>query len=509
MTTGTLTPELQAFADTVVERKLKNGLTVLMIPREGVATVHFAMAFGVGAVDEPDGRTGIAHLYEHMAFKGTEVVGTKGWRKERPLLRKLDALDAAMMAERARGLAADTGRIDRLKRSFDKIEARAEKLVEPNEFDRVYARSGGQWLNAFTSQDMTCYIIALPSNRVRLWTAMEGARVRCPVLRQFYRERNVVIEELRIGRDNPHWRLYEELEVLAFTAHPYRVPVVGWLSDLQRMTRADLEGFFRSRYRPDRAVIAAVGAIGKDTFRLIEREFSGWKVPGEPPRPVVTVEPEQNGERRAAVHMQANPALAIGWPIPTWGHADKAALDALSSILGNGQSSRLHTGLVKKRRVAVSAAAFTEFPGERYPNLLTAMAWPLAPHTPAECEAAVYEEIEAVIRDGVTPREVAKVANLLEAQRFQQLQDNTFMAAELAGAQATLGDWRTRLRWVGDLRKLTPDDVLRVARAYLMPRRRSVVTLLPTESPGQPGLGVPASAGTPGPGPVLPEHPDA
>jgi len=504
MTTTALTAELQSFADTVVERKLKNGLTVLLIPREGVATVHFAFAFGVGAVDEPDGRTGIAHLYEHMAFKGTEAVGTKSWRKERPLLRKLDEMDGAMMAERARGPAADAGRLERLKKRFDRVEAQAEKLVEPNEFDAVYARHGGQWLNAFTSQDMTCYIIALPSNRVRLWTAMEGARVRMPILRQFYRERNVVIEELRIGRDSPQWRLYEELGVLAFTAHPYRIPVVGWLSDLQRMTRTDLEGFFRSRYRPDRAVIAAVGAIGKDTFKLIEREFSGWKVPGEPARPVVTVEPEQNGERRAVIHMQANPALAVAWPIPTWGHPDKAALDALSSVLGNGLSSRLHAGLVKKRRVAVSAAAFTEFPGERYPNLLTIMAWPRAPHTPAECEAAAYEEIETVTRDGVSPREVTKVANLLEAQRFQQLQDNTFMAAELAGAQATLGDWRTRLRWVGDLRKLTPDDVLRVAREYLVPRRRSVITLLPTGSPASTPA-VPAASIDP----LLPEHPDA
>jgi predicted Zn-dependent peptidase len=203
--------------------------------------------------------------------------------------------------------------------------------------------------------------------------------------------------------------------------------------------------------------------------------------------------------------MQANPALGAAWPVPTWGHADKAALDALASILGNGNSSRLHAGLVKQRQIAVATGAFTEFPGERYPNLLTAIVWPRHPHTPAECETAVTEEIDRLVKDGVPARELEKAVNMLEAQRFGQLQDNTWMAAELASAQASLGDWRTRLRWVGELRALAPGDIVRVAGTYLVPRRRSVMTILPGESAAAPVT----VASVPSAGPLLPEHPDA
>ncbi|MEK7766161.1 MAG: insulinase family protein, partial [bacterium] len=192
----TLPPELAAFAAGVKQRTLPNGLTALVVPRRGSATVHFAIAFGVGAVDEPEGRSGIAHLYEHMAFKGTPRIGTRNWPRERALLARLDALDEALALERARH-APDARKLARLKKTFDRTEAQAEKLVVPNELDELYQRNGAKGLNAYTSKDATVYIVNLPANRMALWAAIEGERVRTPVLRQFYRERNVVIEELR------------------------------------------------------------------------------------------------------------------------------------------------------------------------------------------------------------------------------------------------------------------------------------------------------------------------
>jgi predicted Zn-dependent peptidase len=487
--TRTLPPELQALAGQVVERTLPNGLKLYCVPRPGVATVHFAMAFGVGGVDEQEGRSGVAHLYEHMAFKGTATLGTRNAAKERVLLARLDTLDEERLAESARGVHADAEKLKRLKAEFDRVEAEAESLVVPNEFDEVYARNGAKGLNAYTSKDRTVYIIALPGNRARLWAAMEGARVKGPVLRQFYRERNVVLEELRRYDDIPSWRMYDALSSLAFPAHPYRTPIIGWKSELEKLTRRDLEEFFLARYRPDRAAICAVGAVEPATmFKLLAAEFGSWKAHGPRPRPVVTEEGEQRGERRAVERMPTNPLVATGWPIPTWGHPDKAAVDVLSAVLGRGESSRLHTALVKEQQTAVYVGAFTEFPGERYANLLTVVAAPQAPHGPAAVEAGIQAEVARLQADGLTARELAKAVNLLEASIFQQLADNTNMAASIAGAQATLDDWRMPLYWVAEARALTTDALRDAARKYLTPDHRNVVTILPPDAVASAGV---------------------
>ncbi len=477
-----LSPDLKAFAGRVVERKLPNGLTCLIVPRRRSATLHFAIGFGVGGVDEDAGRSGIAHLYEHMAFKGTRDVGTTDADAEEKILAKLDVLDARMLAEKAKHAGADAKQLAAWKKEFDRLEARAEQLVDEEGMDELYARNGAKGLNAYTAKDLTVYIVSLPSNRARLWAALEAGRVKAPVLRQFYRERNVVIEEMRRYDDMPNWRLYDGLPMLAFAAHPYRTPIIGWPSDVERMTRRDLEDFFRSRYRPDKATIAVVGDCDPDEmFALIRKEFGDWTAPDAPPRPVTTVEPEQRGERRMEQRMQASPLLGISWPVPTWGHADKTAIDALTTILGSGESSRLNTALVKRDKVAVQAAAFTGFPGERYPNLLTVYAVPLAPRTVADVEAAVDAQVAQLAADGPTPAELEKAVNMKEAEIFRKLGDNSDLAVVLADAHASLGDWQLPLRQIGWLRALTPSDVQRVAGAYLVAHRKNVVTILPRE----------------------------
>ncbi len=477
-----LTPDLKAFAGRVVRTQLANGLTVLIVPRRRSATLHFAIAFGVGGVDEEAGRSGIAHLYEHMAFKGTRDVGTTDAASEEKILAKLDLLDARMQAEKAKNDGADAKKLAGWKKEFDRLEARAEALVDEEGMDELYARNGAKGLNAYTAKDLTVYIVSLPSNRARLWAALEAGRVKAPVLRQFYRERNVVIEEMRRYDDMPNWRMYDALPMLAFAAHPYRTPIIGWKSDVERMTRKDLEEFFRSRYRPDKATIAVVGDCDPDEmFALIRREFGNWTGPAEAPRPVTTVEPEQRGERRMEQRMQASPLLGIAWPVPTWGHPDKTAIDALTTILGAGDSSRLNSALVKRDRIAVQAAAFTGFPGERYPNLLTVYAVPLAPRTVAEVEAAVDAEIAKLAADGPTKPELEKAVNMKEAEIFRKLGDNSDLAVVLADANASLGDWQLPLKQVGWLRALTPADVKRVAAEYLVAHRKNVVAILPKE----------------------------
>lgn len=478
-----LPPELAAFAKQVHQRTLPNGLTVLVVPRRGSATLHFAIAFGVGGVDEPEGRSGIAHLYEHMAFKGTPRIGTRNWAKERRLLARLDELDEARKAEEARP-APGAGRIARLTKDFDRTEAAAEKLVVPNELDEIYQRNGAKGLNAYTSKDATVYIVNLPANRLKLWTAIEGERVRTPVLRQFYRERNVVLEEMRRCEDLPSWRLYDALCLHAYAAHPYRTPIIGFKSDVERMTRRDLESFFRSRYRPERAVAVIVGAIEPEAaFRAVAGAFGSWRAGGPPPRPLSTVEPEQRGERRAVEHMDANPQVGMAWPIPTWGHPDKAALDALAGVLGKGDSSRLHVALVKEQQLAVNVFAYPDYPGERFARLFLVAAVPRDPHGPEACERAIDGEIDRLIAGGVSAREMEKTANAMEADIFKGLTDSASLASGLAHSQAVTGDWKKPLELVTVLRALKPDDLVRVAKTYMVPAKRSVVTIRKPESP--------------------------
>ncbi len=479
---GGIPPDLRRFARGVIREKLPNGATILVVPRRFSATAHFAIAFVAGGVDEPEGRSGIAHLLEHMAFKGTERIGTRNWAREKPLLARLDALDAEIRAETAKGAGSGPGRLKRLRTRFEQVEKKAEALGVASEFDELYSRNGARGLNAYTSKDATVYIVNLPANRTPLWAITEAQRLKRPVMRQFHRERNVVLEELRRYDDMPNWRLLDSLPGLAFSAHPYRIPVIGWQSDLERMTRPDLVEFFRAHYRPEKAVLAAVGDVHPGRLlKLIRREFGPWRAPVPAPRPITTAEPEQRGERRAVQHMQSNPLLGMAWPIPTWGHPDKPALDALAAIFSRGDSSRLHVSLVKRKRIAVAVQAMTEFPGERYPNLFAIVAVPRAPHSAEESERAIEEEIGRLARGGPSRREIEKVANLVESDIFQRLGDSSGLAAALAHTEAVCGDWSVPLRSLREMRELGPADISRVTREYLIPAKRNVLVIGPRE----------------------------
>ena len=471
-----LSPELASFAGRVVERRLPNGLTVLVYPRRTSATAHFAMAFRAGAVDEPEGRSGMAHLYEHMAFMGTPEFGTRNWPREKKLLDRLDVLDASIKAARLE--KRDKGAA-RLEGEFKRVEEAADKFMVQGALDDLYSSNGARGLNAFTSNDETCYIVSLPSNRLELWTTMESRRVVAPVLRHFFRERNVVIEELRIYDDSPNGRLFDLLPQIAFTAHHYRVPVIGWKSDLEEMAPQDLREFFQTYYRPDRAVIAVVGDVDPAQFlRLVRRDFGSWKG-GPEPRPMSTVEPEQRGERRATEYMQSNPLVAMGWPVPTWGHPDKVAVEAMTRLLGRGESSRLHTALVKRDKIAVTASAFNEYPGSRYPHLLGLFGAPRAPHTADEVEQALVREAYRLKDEPVTAREMEKTISMMEADILRQLSENWWLPNSLAGTHVVSGDWRNLLYTVEWIRALTPADIQRVANSYLVPQKRTVVQVLP------------------------------
>ena len=475
-------------ADRVVEQKLANGLTVLMVERHQTPVVSLNMTFGVGGVNEQVGQTGLAHLYEHMAFKGTRTVGTKNYEKERPVLEEWYRVGTEL-EQRQRALARrsqerpvnpdDQAAIEGLQTQFTELQEQAGQFVAGNEMALLYQRHGGVGLNAATGKDLTRYMINLPANRLPLWAALEADRMAHPVLREFYKERGVVMEERRLRNDDsPSGLLFETFTSAAFRAHPYGIPTIGWESDILSLTPADTEAFFKAHYGPGNATIAIVGDIHpQDVMILIEQTFG--KIPAAPPQaPIITVEPPQRGERRVEVEFDAEPSVAIGFHKPALGHPDDYVFDVIDTVLSDGLTSRLYANLVREKRIAASVNCDSNYPGVRSPNLFVFNATPLAPHTTAEIEAAIYAELERLKTEPVSAKELEKVLNNLDADLVRALRSNGGLASQLALYQTVAGDWRYVVKARDKIAAVTPVDIQRVAAEYFTKSNRTVATLV-------------------------------
>jgi predicted Zn-dependent peptidase len=312
-----------------------------------------------------------------------------------------------------------------------------------------------------------------------LWAAIEADRMANPVLREFYKERGVVMEERRLrNEDSPNGLLFETFTSAAFRAHGYGIPTIGWASDIQSLNPAETEAFFKAHYGPNRATIALVGDIDpKEVIALIERTFGtipAAPASGLPP----TVEPDQRGERRVEVEFDAEPTLIIGYHKPSLGHPDDDVFDVIDAVLTDGLTSRLHQKLVREQRIAASVSSDANYPGVRAPNLFIISATPLAPHTTAEVEAAIYDELERLKREPVSSKELEKVINNLDADMVRTLRSNSGLASQLALYQAVAGDWRYILKSRDKVAAVTAADIQRVAAQYFTKSNRTVGMLV-------------------------------
>jgi predicted Zn-dependent peptidase len=459
----------------VREHELANGLRLLVLPRPGAPTVSFVVQYEVGGVNERLGNTGTAHLLEHMLFKGTTTVGTRDVDGERALFALMDSAHDSLIGARSRADSAEAARLDA---RIDALEDTARALVVSNEFDRILTRAGAQGLNATTNNESTIYFVELPANRAELWFAMEGDRMANPVFREFYTERDVVAEERRARVEtSPGGLLYEAHMAAAYALHPYGVPVVGYMTDLEALSRRDVAEYFRRFYGPNNAVVAIVGDVDPDRVLNWAEDYLGPVPRGDEPQPVLAVEPPQRGERRVEVLWDAEPALRIGWHIPALRHDDSPALAMLSAVLTGGRTARLHRRLVLDDRLAAGVYASLG-PGSRFPQLFQLDAIPLSPHTTAEVEAAIYDEIARIAADGPTEAELQRVRNQVAAGNVRRIESNLGLAFQLAESATAYGDWRAIFRLSERLRLVTTDDVRRVAALYLTKDNRTVATLV-------------------------------
>jgi predicted Zn-dependent peptidase len=458
---------------------LPNGMKFIVLERHDAPVAAFHVYADVGSANESYGITGISHILEHMAFKGTKTVGTKDFAAESKILDELDAAYAEMRREETK-VNPDPVKLAPLKIKFADLEKKAKDFVVNNEYFDMMMREGDAGVNAYTSNDATQYINYLPSNRLEFWMAMTSDRFLNPIFREFYKERDVIQEERRLGVETqPTGKLMEDFMAVAFKAHPYHHEVVGHMSDIQAITRKDVEDYFKKFYSPSNLTVGIVGDVKADeVFRLAEIYFS--RVPSGPrPEPVRTKEPEQWGERRVAVSAKSQPFLLIGYHVPDARDKDSRAIEALANILGQGRSSRLYTTLVKDKKLAAMVQAMSGFPSDKFPNLFAVIAMPAAGKTAAECQAAIEEELEKIKKDAVTEDELTKFKRSSIKSALAQLQSNPNMAALLTYADVVLGDYGKAFDQIDEIKALTAGDIKRVAIQYLVKTNRTIGEIVP------------------------------
>jgi predicted Zn-dependent peptidase len=475
--------DLAAFEKRTASGRLENGLQYVVCERPEAPVVSFFTRVDAGSAQEVPGITGLAHMFEHMAFKGTETIGTTNWPAEKTALEKVESAYSAWDRARRQPIGRDEAKVRELEKEFRAAVEEAERYVVKNAYGEIVEREGGEGLNASTSSDETDYEYSFPSNRVELWAYLESERFLHPVFREFYAERDVVMEERRMRTDSqPTGRLLEQFLATAFSAHPYRHPVVGWPSDLEAFSATDAKKFFDTYYVPASIVVAVVGDVRAADVVPILRKYFG-RLPARPrPEPLRTVEPPQASEKEVVIVDPSQPFYLEGYHKPGARDRDDAVYDAISDLLSEGRTSRLYRSLVRDKRIAASAAGFSGLPGDKYPNLFAFYAVALPGHSNSEIAAAIREEIEKLRREDVTDAELAMVKRRARASLLRKMNENEGLAAELAAAQALFGDWRELFRQVDRIERVTKADIRRVAAATFTAGNRTIGRI-ETEAP--------------------------
>jgi len=465
---------------------LPNGWTFIIVERPAAPVFSFATVADVGSAQEVPGITGLAHMFEHMAFKGTHNFGTSDYEGEK---KALDALEAAYQAYQTARLAPhpDTKKVQSLLADFKAKQQTASGFVLKGAFDDILTREGSVGMNATTSADATRYFYSLPANKVELFAYLESERFFHPVFREFYEERDVVMEERRMSTESqPIGRLIEQFTLAAFSAHPYHQPAIGYTSDLESITMTDAERFFRTYYVPSSLITAVVGDVHAETLIPLLDKYFG-RIPARPaPPPLRTVEPPQVAEKSVVLDDPSQPMYLEAYHRPASTHPDEAVYNAIDDILSTGRTSRLYRALVRDKKLAVHVESFSGYPGEKYPNLWAILAVPAFGVTNQQVQAALREELDKLKAQDVTDEEIARFKTRSKANLVRSLSNNQGLANQLAEYQRLFGDWRELFHAIDKLDKVTKADIRRVASETFRGENRTVAMLVNKTADTQP-----------------------
>jgi len=486
---GARAQDLKSFEQRITTKVLPNGLTLVICERPEAPVFSYATFIDAGDVNDPSGASGLAHMFEHLAFKGTTEIGTTDYAAEKAALAKVEAANAAYEAEYLKAVGRDEKKLAELKKAFKAATDEAHKFVVPNQFTDVAERNGASGLNAETGLDETMYFWSMPENRLELWAWLESGRLADVVPREFYKERDVVLEERRMRTDsNPQGRLIEQFLATAFVAHNYGRSGVGWPSEVSQINATEAMDFHKKYYVGANIVVAVVGDVkAAEAMPVLEKYFS--RVPAGPkPEEMTTVEPKQFAEKTVVIREATQPEYIEGYHRPDYRNPDAAVYDALSDILSNGRVSRLYRSLVRDQQIAVEVEGFSPFPGDKYPGLYCFFAMPAEGHTVAEVRAAIHKEIDRLKAADVSDDELAMFKTRTRAGLLHGLANNQGLANSLAEYQTRYGDWRELFTQLDKVDKVTKADIRRVANQIFVDGNRTSTWIETT----------PASAGNEG-----------
>ena len=486
----------------VQEVVLENGMRLLLVTRKGDPNVAAGWIARVGSVNERPGVTGLSHLFEHMMFKGTHTIGTKNIEENLRLIKEMDAVRAELREQEQTLIRkARFGEIPNVKdpqyRSerhkellarFNELTKKEKELMVKDEFDRVYTTAGGSGMNAGTSNDFTIYFINVPANKLELWFWMESDRLRNPVFREFYSERDVVHEERRLRTDStPTGKFNELFEAMFWQSSPYGWPVVGWPSDLEGITREEALDYFAVNYAANNLTACLVGDIEPTRAVELAKLYFGRLPRGpRPPEPVRTSEMPQLAEKRMLAYAETNPQVRVRYHTVADGHRDSFALDILASVL-NGRTGRLYKSLVLQQGVANSAGAGQD--SRKYEGLFEMNGVAKPGKRPEDVEEALYREIEKLQKELVDANELQKVKNQYSANNFRGLQSNFGLMIQLLLRDSNRG-WDTINTDPARHQAVTSEDIRRVANTYFKPENRTIAIYYTKKAagPGDPAL---------------------
>jgi predicted Zn-dependent peptidase len=470
----------------VVERTLPNGFRVLMVERHEEPRVAGGWVAHVGSANERPGITGIAHLFEHMMFKGTPTLGTTDGVRDREIIGEQERIRDGMRAEEAlmraalrRGEVEDiqapearTERYRELEQEFRKLVEEQRSLLVKNEFDRIYSTAGATRMNAFTTEDMTGYFIEVPSNKLELWAWMESERLLRPVFREFYTERDVVFEERRMRIEStPTGRFYEQFNAMFWDAHPYNWPVIGWPSDIPAISKRQADEFYALFYQPQNITLILVGDFKEsEAMPMLERYFGRIPKGSQPAPEVTTLEIASVAEKRFNAEAETNPQVDILWRTTAFGHRDTYVLEVIEQLL-NGRTGRLYKGLVLGRQVATDAAAGNM--AKKWAGSFNVSAEAKDGVKLEDVEQALYDELEKLAVEPVPAEELEKVKNNFAAGEYRRLTSTFGILYQLIFAEG-MGDWREINEAGPKIQAVTTEDIQRVVRKYFTRENRAV-----------------------------------
>jgi len=470
------------FADRVTTKVLPNGLTLLICERPEAPVFSYYTMVDAGSANDPGGQSGLAHMFEHMAFKGTTQIGTTNYPAEKIALAKVEVAYAAYDTEYRKLVGQDPKKLADLKAAFEAARKDAQQYVIPNQFSQLAEEAGATGLNAETAEDDTVFFWSMPSNRLELWAYLESGRIGHPVMREFYKERDVVQEERRMRVDSdPIGRMVEQFLATAYVAHPYGRSGLGWESEISQVSATEAEAFHKIYYVPSNIVIAVVGDVKPSDLTLLEKYFGA--IPAGPkPEEMTTIEPAQFAEKTVTIVEHTQPFYIEGYHRPDYRDPDDAVYDAITDIFSNGRTARLYKTIVRDQRIAVDAEGFTGWPGDKYPGLFAFYAVPAPGHSPQEMRDAIHAQIDRLKTEDVTDEELAMFKTRSRADLLRGLDDNQGIAHALAEYQTRFGDWKQLFRELDEDDKVTKADIRRVANKIFVDGNRTSA-MIETEAP--------------------------